>query len=133
MPWLILIVQVAGPVLSALNFVWNLYPDAKAFQAGEVVATFSGFYLPFSRDLILTLIGLATPYVAPKWREILVWVRDLLPDGSGTDLSSVLSRIERENRKQLIAQQKQSSEELAQKILESSLVKPSKESKKGGG
>lgn len=105
MHFIILAIQLAGPILSTLNIVWNILPDCQEFKAGNVEATLTGFYLPVTRDVIASLIGFLVPSLAPKWREILAWFRGLLPDGTARDphsaISKLMAAVERENRENL--------------------------------
>lgn len=74
------VIQVVGVVIGAANLYFNVYPPVKAFQAGQVVATFSGFYAPMAGRILASLLAIVLPQLLPQWKSWLAWLKGVLPD-----------------------------------------------------
>ncbi|MFO1019232.1 MAG: hypothetical protein U0903_00810 [Planctomycetales bacterium] len=98
--WIVRLLQIAGPIWGTLIFIRDVYQPAQAYQAGEMVASWEGFYGPLLVNLATSLLSFSLTFVAPQWRPILTWIRDRLPkksdETSATGLSQLIAAAFRE-------------------------------------
>lgn len=93
--WIVKFLQLAGPVYGTLVFVWDVYHPVRAYRAGDIVASWDGFYLPLLVNLATCLLSFSLTFIAPQWRFLLLWVRERLPDVSrNTRTLDLLNLIE---------------------------------------
>jgi len=81
MRWLIAFLQMLGPILGGWHFLRSVYQPWKAYQGSDVSRSWEGYYGPLVGNLLMCLIGVSLTFAAPRWRTILVWIRERLPSG----------------------------------------------------
>jgi len=82
MKWLIALLQVLGPILGGWHFLRWVWQPWKAFRGGDVASSWGGFYGPLAANLVVCGLWVSLTFVAPRWKQILEWIRARLPLGT---------------------------------------------------
>lgn len=102
MKWLIGLIQVLGPILGSWHFLREVWWPWKAFRSGGIESTWNGFFGPLIFNLLTSGFWISLIFLAPRWRDILEWIRRRLPTESdeieASNLIELLRRSFREKR-----------------------------------
>lgn len=91
--WIVRVLQIAGPIWGTLVFIRDVYQPVQAYQVGDMVASWEGFYGPLLVNGLASLLSFSLTFVAPQWKPILTWIRDHLPKASEETPAATLPQL----------------------------------------